>query len=170
MRRALAVLIAVAACAAPAFAAGGGTVDVPKKFRTLIPKVEKRSGISMRLPDTLHSYVRPSRTYPTGSATRKSYVLDLGAAPGCRGANACFIASFLGTRGGKPAFKRTVQLANGITGYYKPVTCGASCSPSFIQWKEGRVLYEIEYKGASEKKQKATMVALANSAIRGGDR
>jgi hypothetical protein len=157
------------ACAAavPAFAAGG-KVNVPAKFKTLIPKVEKKSGLSVRLPSRLHAYVKPSRTYPTGSATRKSYLLDLGAAPGCHGATACFIASFSGERGGTPAFKRTVSLTRGITGYFKPVTCGASCSPSFIQWKENGVLYEIEFKGAT--KEKRTMIALANSAIRGGDR
>ena len=46
--------------------------------------------------------------------------------------------------------------------------CGASCSPAFIQWRENGVLYEIEFKGAT--KEKPTMIALANSAIRGGDR
>ena len=46
-------------------------------------------------------------------------------------------------RGAPPAFKRTVSLARGITGYFKPVTCGASCSPAFVQWKQGGVLYEI---------------------------
>lgn len=167
MRLPLALLLALAGLAVPAFAAST-TVDVPHKFRTLIPKVEKKSGVSVRLPATIKSYVK--RTYADSFATRKSYTLDLGAARGCHGATACFIASFSGERGARPAFKRTVQLTRGITGYFKPVTCGASCSPSFIQWKEGRVLYEIEYKGAPERKQRSTMVALANSAIRGGDR
>jgi hypothetical protein len=166
-RTALIAALALFAVAVPAFAAST-TVDVPAKFKTLIPKVEKKSGISVRLPSTIKSYVK--RTYADSFATGKTYTLDLGAAKSCHGANACFIAEFNGTRGGKPAFKRTVSLAGGVTGYFKPVTCGASCSPSFIQWKEGRVLYEIEYKGAPEKKQKSTMVALANSAIRGGDR
>ena len=166
MRLFTAVALALAVLAVPAFAAT--SVDVPHKFRTLIPKVEKKSGLSVRLPSTIRSYMK--RTYVNGSATRKSYLLDLGAARDCNGATACFIASFSGVRGGKPAFKRKVQLTRGITGYFKPVTCGGSCSPAFIQWKEGRVLYEIEYKGASEKKEKSTMIALANSAIRGGDR
>ena len=167
MRLPLALLLALAALAVPAHAATTN-VDVPKKFSRLIPDVEKRSGISVRLPATVKSYAR--RTYADAFSTRKSYTLDLGAAPSCGGATACYIASFSGTRGARPAFRRKVQLARGITGYFKPVTCGASCSPSFVQWKEGRVLYEIAYKGAPERRERATMVALANSAIRGGDR
>ena len=69
---------------------------------------------------------------------------------GCNGANACFLASFSGERGGKPQFKKTVSLVHGITGYFRPVTCGASCAPAFIQWKEGKVLYEIENKGVGK--------------------
>ena len=168
MRLFTVLLLAVsAAFAVPAFAAGR-SVDVPHKFRALVPKVEKKSGLSVRLPSAVRVYFR--RTYATAFATRRTYRLDLGAARGCNGATACFIASFAGTRGGKPAVRRTVQLTRGITGYFKPVTCGASCSPAFVQWKEERVLYEISYKGASSRREKATMVALANSAIRGGDR
>lgn len=160
--------LAVVAFAVPALAASGN-VDVPKKFETLIPKVEKKSGLSVRLPSTIHVFVKPSRTFADGSATKKSYFLELDAARSCHGANACFLASFSGQRGGTPAFKRTVSLTGGITGYFKPVTCGASCSPAFIQWKENGVLYEIENKGVG-KNEKKSMVKLANSAIRGGDR
>lgn len=158
-----------AACALPALAAGGN-VNVPAKFSKLIPKVKQKSGVAVRLPSTIHAYVKASRVYPTGGATKNGYDLELGAGPSCNGANACFIAAFLATRGGKPAFKTTVSLAHGITGYFKPVTCGASCSPAFVQWKQGGVLYEIEFKGAVQKKEKSTMVALANSAILGGQR
>ena len=173
MRRLLAVTAAAtAAIAVPAFAVSSPShkVDVPAKFKTLIPKVEAKSGISARLPSSIPSYVKSSRTFPTASSTRKSYDLELGAGKNCNGANACFIAAFLATEHGKPAFKRTVSLANGITGYFKPVTCGASCSPAFIQWKENGVLYEIELKGLASSKEKSGMKALANSAIRAGDR
>jgi hypothetical protein len=170
MRRSLTALIAVAVLAVacvPALAAGG-TVDVPAKFSKLIPKVRARSGVAVRVPATLHSYVK--RTFAEGSASKGRYLLELGAAKGCHGATACFIASFSGARGGTPAFKRTVSLARGITGYFKPVTCGASCSPAFVQWRQGGVLYEIEFKGASQKEEKGTMIRLANSAIRAGAR
>jgi hypothetical protein len=170
LRRPLLLLIAallVAAVAVPAFAASEGDVRVPAKFKSLVPKVKAKSGLAVRLPGKIHVFVNPSKTFADGSATKKSYFLELDAARACHEANACFLASFSGQRGGRPAFKKTVSLTRGITGYFKPVTCGASCSPAFIQWKEGKVLYEIENKGAGKK---AEMVKLANSAIRGGNR
>jgi hypothetical protein len=158
----------VAAVAVPAFAAEGD-VNVPKKFSALLPKVKSKSGLAVRLPSKIHVFVKPSRTFADSSATRKSYFLELDAAKSCHGANACFLASFSATRGGTPAYKRTVSLTRGITGYFKPITCGASCSPAAIQWKENGVLYDIANKGAG-KNEKRSMARLANSAIRGGDR
>jgi len=173
MRRLIPVaLIASCLIAVPALAVSSPTykVHVPAKFKSLLPNVKTKSGLAVRLPSTIPSYVKPSKTFTNGSATRKSYDLALGAGKNCNGANACFIAAFLATRGAKPAFKTKVSLVNGITGYFKPVTCGASCSPAFIQWKEGKVLYEIELKGLASSKEKSGMKRLANSAIRGGDR
>ena len=165
----LVALIAAAAVAVPAFAASEGNVDVPAKFKKRIPKVKAKSGLEVRLPDSIHVFVSPKKTFAESSSTRKSYSLDLVAAKPCHGATACFLAGFSAVRGGTPAYKRTVSLTRGITGYYKPITCGASCSPATIQWKEGKVLYEIQNKGAT-KPQKAGMVKLANSAIRAGRR
>jgi hypothetical protein len=165
----LVALTAAAAVAVPAFAASEGNVNVPAKFKSLIPKVKAKSGLAVRLPDSIHVFVSPKKTYAGSSATKRSYFLELDAARNCHGANACFLATFSGQRGGKPQFKKTVSLAHGITGYFRPISCGASCAPAFIQWKEGKVLYEIENKGVG-KNQKASMVKLANSAIRGGNR
>ena len=171
MRRSFVLLIAclaLAAVAVPALAASSeGDVNVPAKFKSLLPNVKKKSGLAVRLPSKIHVFVKPSKAFADGSATKKSYFLELDAVRDCHGANACFLASFSGQRGGKPQFKKTVALAHGITGYFKPITCGASCSPAFMQWKEGKVLYEIENKGVGKKSE---MVKLANSAIRGGNR
>jgi hypothetical protein len=172
VRRPLLLLIAcaaVVAVAVPAFAASEGDVNVPAKFKALIPKVKAKSGLHVRLPSKIHVFLNPKKTYADGSATKKSYVLELDAAKSCHGANVCFLASFSGERGGRPAFKKTVSLIRGITGYFRGVSCGASCAPAFIQWKQGGVLYEIENKGVG-KNEKATMVKLANSAIKGGSR
>jgi hypothetical protein len=165
----LVAVLAVAAVAVPAFAASEGNVNVPAKFKSLIPKVKAKSGLAVRLPDSIHVFVSPKKTFAERSATKNSYFLDLAAAKPCHGANACFLASFSGQRGGKPQFKKTVSLVHGITGYFRGISCGASCAPAFIQWKEGNVLYEIENKGVG-KHEKASMVKLANSAIKGGDR
>jgi hypothetical protein len=172
VRRPLLLLIACAALVAlavPAFAASEGDVNVPAKFKSLLPKVKAKSGLAVRLPDKIHVFLNPKKTFADATATKKSYFLELDAAKSCHGANACFLAGFSAVRGGKPAYKKTVSLTRGITGYFKPVTCGASCSPATIQWKQGKVLYEIQNKGAV-KPEKAGMAKLANSAIRGGKR
>jgi hypothetical protein len=153
------------AVAVPAFGATT-KVDVPATFKKLLPKVKKKSGLAVRLPQTMYAHVK---LYPAATATKTRYDLELSAARGCHFATACFVASFSGVRGGTPAFKRTVSLTRGIIGYFHPFSCGASCGPSIIQWKENGVLYEIENKDAG-KHEKRNMVKLANSAIQGGDR
>src|SRR3954453_18277698 len=91
----LIAVIAVVAVAVPALAASSPPkVDVPHKLRKLIPKVKEKSGLPVLLPEKLYTGVRPSRTYPAGSATESSYFLELDAAKGCNGANACFLAGF----------------------------------------------------------------------------
>ena len=142
-------------------------MNVPRKFKKLIPKVSKKTGLPVLLPSSLRAFGAPSRVFGTGGATRRSYGLELGFGRDCNGATACFVAAFFATKGAKPDFKQKVKLEEGHTGYFKPITCGASCSPATIQWKEGKVLYEIQNKGGGKK---AEMVKLANSAIRGGDR
>jgi hypothetical protein len=161
-------LIAVAAVAAPAIAASD-SVNVPRKFKKLIPKVTEKSDLPVLLPSKLRAYGAPSRVFGHGGATRNSYGLELGFGKDCNGANACFVAAFFATRGAKPDFKTKVKLTDGHTGYFKPITCGASCSPAVIQWRQHHALYEIQYKPAS-KNEKRAMARLANSAIEHGAR
>src|SRR4051794_5352151 len=76
LRRPLLLLIAfalVAAVAVPAFAASEGDVNVPAKFKSLLPKVKAKSGLAVRLPGKIHVFVKPSKTFADASATRKSY-------------------------------------------------------------------------------------------------
>jgi hypothetical protein len=80
------------------------------------------------------------------------------------------VAAFFGERGAKPAFRKKASLARGITGYWKGLTCGASCSPGEIQWVQGGVLYDIQFKGVTPGGEKKTLVGLANQAIKGGSR
>ena len=88
------------------------------------------------------------------------------------GANACFLVSFGAERGGTPSFRRTVKLRGGRTGYFKPLTCGGSCSPPIIEWKSRGNLYRIQAKipDSTDAGQQRRMVAAANSAIGAGPR
>ena len=160
----LLALLAVVAVAVPAVAST--TVSVPAKLRTVLPKVRSKSGIPVRLPSRLDAFVSSSKVHGAiEDLGRGQYHLSLGAARNCHEATACFVAAFFGRRGAGLDLKRKVSLARGISGRFRPVTCGASCSAAEVQWKQGGVAYAIQYKGS-----KAKMIALANSAIRGGAR
>jgi hypothetical protein len=164
MRRVWIPLLALLVFAVPAFAAS--SVSVPSKLHSVLPKVRSRSGIAVRLPSRVP--VDPGTPAVHGAIEQVSkgqYHLSLGYGRGCHEATACFLAAFFGKRGAALDIKRKVSLARGIGGRFRPITCGASCSAAEIQWKQGRVAYAIQYKGS--KKQ---MIALANSAIRGGAR
>jgi hypothetical protein len=80
------------------------------------------------------------------------------------------LAGFAGEKDAKPSYRKKVKLTGGRTGYWKGITCGASCSPAEIQFKVGDVLYSIATKGVGLKKEKATLVGLANSALKAGPR
>ncbi len=61
--------------------------------------------------------------------------------------------------------RAVLTLANGRKGRYLPMSCGASCSPPSVVWKERGVVYEI-----SADATRAQLVRMANSAIKRGPR
>jgi hypothetical protein len=167
MRRSLSLVaaaVALAALAAPALAAA--PVNVPGKFSSKLARVRSRSGVPVRLPSRLDAGVRPSRVFGTVEGLSSGrYDLGLGIGRSCHQATACFVAEFFAKKGAKPSIKRRVALARGITGRFRGISCGASCAAAEVEWVQGGVLYDVQYKG--NRKQ---MVGLANSAIRGGAR
>jgi hypothetical protein len=159
----LAAAVALAAVAAPA--AGARDVDVAASLGEQVARVATRTDVPVRLPARL-ALDYDGRLYASGAARPGSWVLALAGAPRC-GANACFLASFTGERGGRLAFRRRVPLARGIVGAYKPLACGASCSPPEIRWRQGGALYAIQAKVgvAGAARQRAALVRAANAAI-----
>ena len=149
----------VAAQAAP-------TASTSALFRGVLPRVARRTRVPILIPARVPAYVPASRLTGSGTGRARSYTLSLASAPNCGGATACFVGSFSGRRGGRPAYRRRVLLAGGRRGYYKPLTCGASCSPPAVQWMRGGVLYEISYAGASRSTEREVITGLANAAIR----
>lgn len=168
MRRlSIVTLIAVLASAALAEA---GTYDVDRVLRDDIRRVAKRTDVPIRLPARL-VLDYDKGVYGSGARTSTGYAFEIAATDPC-GANVCFLARLDAEEGGEPAFRRTVALANGITGYYKGLSCGGSCSPPMIQWVQRDVLYSIQAKlqVAGRTKQRRAMVRAANSAIRSAPR
>ena len=174
MRRILPALAATAAAlallAAPATAGDSDLISPPSIFKKNLPEVKADSGLDVYLPSHMRVFTKARRVKGVGTAENDFYDLELGIGSRCNGANACFIGNFTGTRGAKPAFARKARLTGGRTGYWKGITCGASCSPAEIQWVENGVLYSVATKAVGVKKEKGTLVKLANSAITAGPR
>src|SRR5918997_2464922 len=144
-------------------ALAGPTVDVPTLFHAELDRVAPKTDVPIllpqRMPDEFEEY------FAGGFGRERSWALQLGAAPGCGGGTACFIASFRGRAGGQPLGARRVELARGRVGRFKPMSCGASCSPPSISWKERGATYSIQAKVGTQENEVRVFKRMANSAI-----
>jgi len=152
------------AALALAAALAGPTVDLPDLFRRQLERIDPRTTVPILLPQTMPD--KFGHYFPAGSASERRWHLELGGAPGCNGATACFIADFRGRDGGRPSGSIKIDFARGRTGRYEPIRCGASCSPPSISWRERGSTYTIATKAGGRR----TLVRMANSAIRHGPR
>ena len=168
MTRRLAALALLTALTLPSAAGAATTTDVLDVLGSRVDRAAQRSGLDVLVPSRIRTEFR--RLYPGLTARRGEYALDLGAAPGCRGATACFVASFTAFQGGRTFGGRRVRLAKGRTGFFTPTACGASCASPQIQWRERGALYTIQAKVGTSRTERRRLVALANSAIRNGPR
>lgn len=145
---------------------------VASELRPLLVKL-RRSGVPVLLPDDLPASVREDRLYVDGGPSEGGYDVTLALAADCGGANACTVGSFSARRGGELVEElERVELANGVRGSYKGLTCGASCSPAMIEWVSGGVLYTIQLKlnAGGDAGDRREMIRLANSSITAGPR
>ena len=163
MRRTLTLALLLLAVAPPAAGAATRSVDLPTLFATQLERARVQTEVALLLPQTMNSEFR--RLYPEGRARPNAWRFDIGAARDCNTATACFVAEFKAVRDGRPTGRRTIRLNRGRTGYYRPSSCGASCAPPSIEWRERHALFSIEAKVA-----KRELVRMANSAIRNGPR
>jgi hypothetical protein len=162
------LLIAIAALLLVPAGASAKTIDVPDLFANVLPQVKAKTTLPVLLPQRYRSDAL--KNFASGVGRKKSYALSIGAVKNCGGATACFVAEFAARKGAKPTFKKTVKLAHGHTGHFKPLTCGASCSPPMLEWRQGGVLYWIQAHAGSASQEKKRLVRMANSAIRHGAR
>lgn len=146
-------------------------VLLARGLRRQIAAIGRHTTVPVLLPDeVLIDVPRGHGIEQKWSATRRGWQISLGIGPRCGGANACFVGQFVATRGGRPTFGARVRLHGGVTGRFKPSTCGASCSPPAIQWKVGDVLYDVQFRAAGPGSDKRKLVALADSALTAGPR
>jgi len=170
MKRLAVVLLLATAGTATALAAGPTprNVDVLHAFGPRLAKVKATTRIPILLPRTLPLGGR-YKLYARGSGNRTSYVLALEAAPNCLGANACFVATFAGKRGGKLPGRPNVRLASGDPAIFRLFSCGGSCSPNSFWFTHDGVLYSWQAKDLP-KGERAVLVRMANQAIAAGPR
>jgi hypothetical protein len=168
MRRMRAAILAVAVLLIAPAVAPAETLNVPKLFEEVLPKVKDKTEVPVLLPER---YQSDSETnVASGKGRKRGYTLSIAAIRGCGGATACFIADFSAQRGEQPHYTRRVKLTGGRTGYFKRLTCGASCSPPAIEWVEDGVLYSIQAHAGTKRQEKKRLRRMANSAIRHGAR
>ena len=150
--------------------AGAGTrnVDLLRSFRVQLPKVKHATTVPVLLPHYL-PLGGTYKVYATQAAARGSFELSLAGAPNCMGANACFVATFEGRRGGKLPGRANLHLAGGDPAIYHAFTCGGSCSPTSFWFTHGGVLYSWQVKDLP-KGERAILTRMANEAIAAGPR
>jgi hypothetical protein len=165
MRLILAALAALLVFAAPAAAK---TYDVPAELSSVLPRVAAKTPLPVLLPDRM-TY-EDMQLYPSGSGHRRSWELSLAAAPDCGGATACFVASFWARKGERPSGTRKVRLRGGRTGWFRPLSCGASCSPPTISWRQHGAAYWIQANVGTQRTERRNLVRMANQAIAAGAR
>ena len=163
-----AALLALALLLLLPAAAPARTLDLPTLFADVLPEVDENTEVAVLLPQRYRS--DSEGNFPSGAGRKRGYSLSIAAVRGCGGATACFVASFSAQRGEVPHYTRTVRLTGGRTGYFKPLTCGASCSPPAIEWVEDGVLYSIQAHAGTKQQEKKRLRRMANSAIRHGAR
>ena len=165
MRLILAARAALLRLAAPASAK---TSDGPAELGDVLPTVSARTRVPVLLPDRMP--YEDATLYPSGSGRRRAWSLSLAAAPDCGGANACFVAEFSARKGARPSGRRKVRLRGGRTGWFTPLSCGASCAPPSIAWRQHGAAYWIQARVGGKDTERRILVGMANQAIRAGAR
>ena len=118
------------------------------------------------------------------SSTKDAYELSLDATPNCQGSDRCSFGLLSGQQvyqdtpaisseydfekqpdfqplARSPESMGEVALTGGITGYFVPFVCGASCDTSKVIWEQSGYRYRVGIRMAS----KAAMIHFANSII-----
>jgi hypothetical protein len=167
LRPLAAALLALLILAAPAAA---DRYDVLDLLGDELERVDRATPVPILLPPTL-DLDYDGRVFAFGDGRRRAWGFTLTTRRRC-GANACYLASLDAERGGELAFARRVRITNTVRGSYKPLSCGASCSPPAIDFVRGGVRYAIQAKLGigGDRAQRRALVQAARAALRAGPR
>lgn len=160
-------LAATAAASVPG-AAAAKRYDIPAVMGEQLPALVEETPVGVMLPQTL-PFDYDGRLYASTEVTEGAWFVSLAGAKNCRGANACTLGTLSGVAGGERSNRIRVRLADGKNGWYRGLSCGASCAPPSIEFVRGKVLYGIQAKVVQRgRSAKQILVAAANSALRAG--
>ena len=168
LRLLAATLLALLALAAPAAAV---VVDVPEVLGDELERVDRRTPLPILLPPRL-ALATDGDVFAFGAGSRRSWSFSLAAKPDCA-ANACFLGVIDATRGAGLAFRRRVRITRSVTGSYRPLSCGASCSPPAIDFVRRGVRYSIQARldvPGGNRADRRALVRAARAALAAGPR
>ena len=141
-------------------------------FNSILPQLKRQTRIPISLPERLPNKLRVDPPFlRLTEVSRNSYSIAFYSSSDCT-AHACF----RGSLEAQPAIasrlnwlKRldAVSLQEGITGYFHPASCGASCASAGLIWVRQGTVYSINLPmpPRDEQLQQSVLVTLANSAL-----
>jgi hypothetical protein len=150
--------------------------SIPEPFGSVLPEVKAKSRIVVLVPSELPQSLSKAKVATVEKASDGEYAISLYLKmdEGDAGFAALFAAE------SNPDYEpqelpnvREVKLSHELLGYFRPVSCGGSCAPANLWWKEDGVLYQIQLKLSPtlpENDQQKALTATANSAILAGSR
>lgn len=174
--RALALTAALATAAAAAPAVAAAPASVAPALKGTLTKLKAETTLPVYLPSTFPVERYGKRPlYPVVSTTKTSWGVDLGLVPDCNGANVCSTGFLGAVKTARPltnADGRYKVTLHGTTGRYRPLSCGASCSPPSITFRAGGVNTTFQLKLVLKKGEtdRQVLTRLANQALDAGPR
>lgn len=150
-------------------ATSDSTIQLRTLFREEIRTLAVRTAVPVLLPPTLPWRGSVPKLYLTGQATTPRWRISVAAAPGCRNATACFVASFEGVRARTLPKTPNLRLPGGQPAVYTPIRCGASCGPATLAFVHRGVVVTWRLKEPPRGGSQA-LARLAAAAIAAGSR
>ena len=124
-------------------------LSIDARLQAILPSL-KTVSIPLRLPPSLDDFPHESKDalYVTVvQAEKDRYDLAITLQPDCP-AHACTQGHLIGEVVTTTSLEGpSVALANGVTGYYKALVCGANCSDGELHWLENNVRYAVTMRG-----------------------
>ncbi|HEU5350941.1 MAG TPA: hypothetical protein VFU55_05050 [Terracidiphilus sp.] len=151
-------------------------MPVPKVFASALSQVKAKSRVAVLLPSKLPAAFARVKYATIQAASPNEYAIDLYYELGI--GDAGFAAFFSGEAHPDDGLAdlgdvTKVKLADGLSGYFRSVSCGGSCAPANLWWMQSGTLYQIQLvlsPALPESDQEKEIVETANSAIIAGAR